>query len=56
MVHIPPSKTRKMRHQENVEFVKHVDEEETPVVGFRLSAWHFTKTRVSAKHHTKKNN
>jgi hypothetical protein len=48
MVHIPPSETRKMRHQENVEFVKHVDEEETPVVGFGLAAWHFIKTRVSA--------
>jgi hypothetical protein len=47
MVHIPPSETRKVRHLENVDFVQHVDEEETPVVGYRLDEWHFTKLRVS---------
>jgi hypothetical protein len=38
MVHIPLSETRKVRNQENVEFVQHVDEEEAPAVGFRLAA------------------
>ena len=48
MVHIPPSETRKVRHLENVDFVEHVDEEETPVVGYRLAACHFREPRVSA--------
>lgn len=44
----PTKRKKKVCYQENVDFVRHVDEEETPVVGFRLAEWHFTKLRVSA--------
>jgi hypothetical protein len=45
MVHVPPSKKRKVQHQESVEYAQHINEKK-PVLCVRVVVWHFTKLLV----------